>query len=76
MRVLAEAGEFSPPAAGETASWVEHLQVADLSVGSYSVPAGGCDRQLPHPEDEWLFHPPGRSGHAAGYISLIRLLRG
>ncbi|MGH3305684.1 MAG: cupin domain-containing protein [Streptosporangiaceae bacterium] len=52
MKVLAGAGAFSAPAAGETASWVEHLRVADLSVGTYSIPAGGSDDQSPHTEDE------------------------
>jgi len=52
VKVLAGAGEFSSPAAGETVSWVEHLRVADLSVGTYSIPADGSDDQLPHTEDE------------------------
>jgi len=48
VKVLAGAGEFSPPASRDSAGWVEHLRVADLSVGTYSIPAGGSDRQLPH----------------------------
>ena len=32
--------------------WVEHLRVPDLSVGTYSLPAGGTDPQAPHTEDE------------------------
>ena len=31
---------------------VEHLKVADLSVGTYCIPAGGFDDQSPHSEDE------------------------
>lgn len=52
MQVIAGAGEFSKPTAGETVSWVEHLRVRDLSVGTYSIPAGGSDDQTPHTEDE------------------------
>jgi mannose-6-phosphate isomerase-like protein (cupin superfamily) len=52
VKVLAGAGEFRTPAAGETVSWVEHLRVADLSVGTYSIPADGSADQLPHTEDE------------------------
>lgn len=32
--------------------WVEHLRVPHLSVGTYSLPAGGTDPQQPHTEDE------------------------
>ena len=34
------------------ASYVEQLRVADLSVGTYSIPIGGVDGQSPHTEDE------------------------
>jgi mannose-6-phosphate isomerase-like protein (cupin superfamily) len=34
------------------ASYVEQLRVADLSIGTYSIAAGGVDRQSPHTEDE------------------------
>jgi quercetin dioxygenase-like cupin family protein len=47
-RVISGAGEF----AGASVSWVEHLRVPDLSVGTYSIPAGGTDSQDPHSEDE------------------------
>ena len=32
--------------------YVEHLSVPDLSVGTYSLPAGSNDTQSPHTEDE------------------------
>jgi mannose-6-phosphate isomerase-like protein (cupin superfamily) len=32
--------------------WIEHLRVPHLSVGTYSLPAGGLDPQEPHTEDE------------------------
>lgn len=52
MQVITGAGQFSRPAAGEQVTWVEHLRVADLSVGTYSIPAAGFDGQVPHTEDE------------------------
>ena len=42
-------------------SWVEHLRVADLSVGTYSIPAGGTDGQDPHTEDEIYVVQRGRA---------------
>jgi mannose-6-phosphate isomerase-like protein (cupin superfamily) len=61
MRVIAEAGEFMTPPAGQSATWVEHLRVADLSVGTYSIPAGGTDEQSPHTEDEIYVVAAGRA---------------
>jgi len=52
MQVITGAGQFIQPVAGEQVSWVEHLRVADLSVGTYSIPAAGFDGQVPHTEDE------------------------
>ncbi len=51
MKVLADAGRYTDPGT-EQVSWIEHLRVADLSVGTYSIPAGGTDEQAPHTEDE------------------------
>ena len=51
MRVLEGAGRYTDPGTEEV-SWIEHLRVADLSVGTYSIPAGGTDGQAPHTEDE------------------------
>jgi mannose-6-phosphate isomerase-like protein (cupin superfamily) len=51
VKVLENAGLYTDPGAGEV-SWIEHLRVADLSVGTYSIPAGGIDGQAPHTEDE------------------------
>jgi mannose-6-phosphate isomerase-like protein (cupin superfamily) len=39
-------------ASGAPPDWVEHLRVTDLSVGTYSLPAGAVDDQVPHSEDE------------------------
>jgi quercetin dioxygenase-like cupin family protein len=51
MRVLANATRFTTPDDGAT-HWVEHLRTADLSVGTYSIAAGGVVDQTPHTEDE------------------------
>ena len=45
MEVLNGAGTFRP-------GYAEHLRTADLSVGTYGIPAGGADGQSPHTEDE------------------------
>ncbi len=51
MQVLSGADRFGAQAGG-TLNWVEHLSVPDLSVGTYSLPAGSVDTQEPHSEDE------------------------
>ena len=45
------AGAFYRPREGTT-HWVEHLRSDHLSVGTYSITAGGVDDQVPHTEDE------------------------
>jgi mannose-6-phosphate isomerase-like protein (cupin superfamily) len=60
MRVIAGAGESH----GE--SWVEHLRVPDLSVGTYCLPAGGSDDQSPHTEDEIYIVTAGRAKLVSG----------
>jgi mannose-6-phosphate isomerase-like protein (cupin superfamily) len=57
MQVISGAGEFG----GTGASWVEQLRVPDLSVGTYSIPAGGTDNQDPHTEDEIYLVTAGRA---------------
>ncbi len=52
MQVIAHAGVYTPAADNEPNHWVEHLVANDLSVGTYSIPAGGLDDQRPHYEDE------------------------
>ncbi len=49
MKILAGAGTY---VATTDAHWEEHLEVPDLSCGTYSLPAGGSDPQTPHTEDE------------------------
>jgi mannose-6-phosphate isomerase-like protein (cupin superfamily) len=61
MPIVEGAGRFSAPPAGTTRHWVEHLRTADLSVGTYSIPAGGVDDQTPHTEDEIYVVTAGRA---------------
>ena len=55
MKVISGAGDFTPPSAGEGVDWIEHLRVADLSVGTYSIPAGGTDSRcrIPRTRSTW-----------------------
>ena len=77
MKVLHEAGQSTATA---EASWVEHLRVADLSCGTYSIPAGGEDPQEPHTEDELyvctrglatLWTPSGSTAVRAGTVVFV-----
>jgi mannose-6-phosphate isomerase-like protein (cupin superfamily) len=49
MKILEGAGKY---VATSSSHWDEHLEVPDLSCGTYSLPAGGTDLQTPHTEDE------------------------
>ncbi len=60
MRIIEGAGSYSQPGEG-TSHWIEHLKVSDLSVGTYSIPAGGVDEQSPHTEDEVYVVAAGRA---------------
>jgi mannose-6-phosphate isomerase-like protein (cupin superfamily) len=66
MKVISAAGRFTPPAGQDSNHWIEHLRVADLSVGTYSVPRGGVDDQVPHTEDEIYVVTAGRAVLRAG----------
>ena len=66
MRVVSGAGEFTRPDGAAGTHWIEQLRVADLSVGSYSIPAGGTDDQDPHTEDEIYVVTAGRATFEAG----------
>ncbi|MGH3183995.1 MAG: cupin domain-containing protein [Streptosporangiaceae bacterium] len=71
MKVIGDAGTYTPPAGGDPNHWVVHLDSDDLSLGTYSIPAGGLDDQTPHTEDEIYVVQAGRatlvtpSGNAA-----------
>jgi mannose-6-phosphate isomerase-like protein (cupin superfamily) len=60
MQIIEGAFEFTPPG-GDPTHWVERLRVPDLSVGTYSIPAGGTDDQAPHGEDEIYVVASGRA---------------
>ena len=60
MEILRNAGAYTAP--GDAPNhYVEHLSVPDLSVGTYSIPAGGLDDQTPHTEDEIYVVAAGRA---------------
>jgi mannose-6-phosphate isomerase-like protein (cupin superfamily) len=61
MKVIAGAGDYRGGA-----SWIEHLRVPDLSVGTYCLPAGGTDEQEPHTEDEIYVVIAGRATLVSG----------
>jgi mannose-6-phosphate isomerase-like protein (cupin superfamily) len=52
MQVIEGAGRYTAATGGEPNHWAEHMASADLSVGTYCIPAGGLDDQEPHGEDE------------------------
>jgi mannose-6-phosphate isomerase-like protein (cupin superfamily) len=52
MEIFAAAGTYTAPSGAEPNDWIVHLNSADLSLGTYCIPAGGVDDQSPHTEDE------------------------
>ena len=58
MKILAGAGTY---VASTGSHWAEHLEVPDLSCGTYSLPAGASDDQAPHTEDEIYVVTRGRA---------------
>ena len=58
MPLIDAAGRFT---AGDRAHYVEHLRSTELSVGTYSIPAGALDGQQPHDEDEIYVITAGRA---------------
>jgi len=61
MELISGAGRYGAPEDGAPNEYVEHLSVPDLSVGTYSIPAGGVDDQSPHTEDEIYVVTAGRA---------------
>ena len=61
MQVIAEAGAYTPPDGDAPNHWVVHLNSDELSLGTYSIPAGGTDDQEPHTEDEVYVVQAGRA---------------
>lgn len=64
MEHLQGAGEYTGDEGPN--HWVEHLRVPTMSVGTYSIPAGGVDDQSPHAEDEIYVVTAGRARVTAG----------
>jgi mannose-6-phosphate isomerase-like protein (cupin superfamily) len=60
VRIIEGACEFTSPGTSPN-HWVERFRVPDLSVGTYSIPAGGVDDQTPHHEDEIYVVAHGRA---------------
>jgi mannose-6-phosphate isomerase-like protein (cupin superfamily) len=63
MRHLSTAGRYTE---GTPNHWLTHLDVPDMSVGTYSIPAGGVDDQTPHTEDEIYVVTAGRARLVTG----------
>ena len=61
MHLIGRAGTYTPPDGGEPNHWIVHLNSDDLSLGTYSIPAGGVDDQEPHTEDEVYVVQTGRA---------------
>jgi quercetin dioxygenase-like cupin family protein len=66
VKVIAGAGSYHQPPPGEGVHWAEQFRAADLSVGTYSIPAGGTDDQSPHTEDEIYVVTAGRATLESG----------
>jgi len=52
VEIIADAGRYTAPSGAGPNDWIEHFANDSLSVGTYSIPAGGLDDQKPHTEDE------------------------
>jgi len=65
MDDLTAASAYTDPVGADT-DWVEHLRVPAMSLGTYSIRAGGVDDQTPHAEDEVYVVVRGRAGFASG----------
>jgi mannose-6-phosphate isomerase-like protein (cupin superfamily) len=61
MQIFAAAGTYTAPAGTELNDYTVHLDSDDLSLGTYSIPAGGTDDQGPHTEDEIYVVKTGRA---------------
>ena len=61
MHLIGRAGMYTPPDGGEPNHWIVHLNSDALSLGTYSIPAGGTDDQEPHTEDEVYVVQAGRA---------------
>jgi len=60
-----QAGRYTAPA-GSPNHFTEHVRVATMSVGTYSIPRDGLDDQVPHAEDEVYVVLSGRACFTSG----------
>ncbi len=65
MQLIDGAGSYTAPGSQGT-HWIEQFKVPDLSVGTYSIAAGGTDDQEPHGEDEIYVVTAGRAVFEGG----------
>lgn len=63
MELIEQAGVR---ASADEPTYVENLRVPDLSLGTYSLPAGSVDDQEPHTEDEVYVVTEGRGKFRGG----------
>lgn len=61
MRLIGGAGVYQTPPQDEANVYVTHMATPDMSVGTYSIRAGGVDDQTPHTEDEIYVVTAGRA---------------
>jgi mannose-6-phosphate isomerase-like protein (cupin superfamily) len=61
MHKVDDAGGYRTPDTPGGTHYAEQLRVPDLSVGTYSIAAGGTDGQRPHTEDEIYVVTAGRA---------------
>jgi mannose-6-phosphate isomerase-like protein (cupin superfamily) len=61
MQIFPEAGAYRAPSGTGLNDYTVHLASDDLSLGTYSIPAGGTDDQTPHTEDEIYVVKTGRA---------------
>ena len=66
MHLIGRAGLYTPPDGGEPNHWIVHMNSDALSLGTYSIPAGGTDDQDPHTEDEVYVVQAGRATLVTG----------
>lgn len=59
------AASFTPPVGGPN-QFTEHVRVPAMSVGTYSIAAGGIDDQTPHAEDEVYVVLSGQARFTSG----------
>jgi mannose-6-phosphate isomerase-like protein (cupin superfamily) len=65
IRPARDTTRFTDPESAPN-SWVDHLRGPAMSLGTYCIPAGGVDDQVPHREDEIYVVVSGRATLVVG----------